>query len=101
LAEQEAEQGQLDGEIEQMAVAAFARLRDSLRDRIPEAEADDAATEARSLLKELRALRSLAGAKKADGLSGTLADDKRVPQDVLESLEILEKRLEVITKGSK
>ena len=101
LAEREAEQEQLDGEIEQMAVEAFARLRDSLRDRIPEAEADDASTEARSLLKELRALRSLASAKKADGLSGALADDKRVPQDVLESLEILEKRLEVITKGSK
>jgi hypothetical protein len=101
LAEQEAEQGKLDGEIEHMAVEAFARLRDSLRDRIPEHDADEAVAEARSLLKELRAIRNLANSRKADGLPRALADDKRVPQDVLESLEILEKRLEVITKGSK
>ncbi len=89
----------MDGELEQLAADSFTRLRDDLRDRIPEAGASDAAGTAKTILGEVRALRSLAAAKKAEGLPAPLADEKRVAADLLESLGILEKRLEVIVKG--
>ncbi|MCX7401512.1 MAG: hypothetical protein NTY87_00035 [Planctomycetia bacterium] len=95
----EATQSKVDGELEQLAADSFTRLRDELRDRIPEAGAGDAAATAKTLLSEVRALRSLAAAKKAEGLPAPMADEKRVAADLLESLGILEKRLEVIVKG--
>jgi len=95
----EATQSKVDGELEQLAADSFTRLRDELRDRIPEAGASDAAATAKTLLSEVRALRSLAAAKKAEGLPAPMADEKRVAADLLESLGILEKRLDVIVKG--
>lgn len=99
IAECEAAQAIVNGELEQLAADSFTRLRDQLRDRIPEAGADNSAADAKALLKEVRSLRSLASAKKADGLPATMANEKRVASDLLDSLEILEKRLEVIAKG--
>lgn len=101
LAACEAAQAKVDGELEQLAVESFTRLRDQLRDRMPDAGADDAPANARKLLKELRALRSLASAKKAEGLPATVVNQKRVASELLDSLEIVEKRLEVILKGGK
>jgi len=95
----EAAQSKVDGELEQLAADSFTRLRDELRDRIPEADASDAAATAKTILSEVRALRSLAAAKKAEGLPAPMADEKRVAADLLESLGILEKRLEVVVKG--
>lgn len=95
----EAAQSKVDGELEQLATDSFTRLRDELRDRIPEAGASDAAATAKTVLSEVRALRNLAAAKKAEGLPALMADEKRVAADLLESLGILEKRLEVIVKG--
>jgi hypothetical protein len=95
----EAAQSKVDGELEQLAADSFTRRRDELRDRIPEAGASDAAATAKTVLSEVRALRSLAAAKKAEGLPAPMADEKRVAADLLESLGILEKRLEVIVKG--
>jgi hypothetical protein len=97
----EASQAKVDGELEQIAADSFIRLRDQLRDRIPEAGADNAAADAKVLLNEVRAVRSLASAKKAEGLPVTVANEKRVAADLLDSLEILEKRLEVIAKDAK
>jgi len=99
LAACEASQAQVDGELEQLAADSFTRLRDQMRDRIPEAGAANAAKDAKVLLNEVRSLRSLASAKKADGLPQAMANEKRVAADLLNSLEILEKRLEVLAKG--
>lgn len=101
IAECEAAQARLDGELEQLAVDAFTRLRDDLRDRIPDAGGDEVVATARSMLDELRALRGLASAKKAEALPASMAKEKRVAADLLESLSIIEKRLEVIAKGEK
>jgi len=95
----EAAQSKVDGELEQLAADSFIRLRDQLRDLIPEAGESDATATAKTILSEVRALRSLAAAKKAEGLPAPMADEKRVAADLLESLGILEKRLEVIVKG--
>ena len=95
----EAAQAKLDGELEQLAAESFTRLRDELRDRIPETGAGNAAADAKRILNEVRSLRGLAAAKKAKGLPAPMAEEKRVTVDLLESLGILEKRLEVIVKG--
>jgi hypothetical protein len=99
LAGCESAQAKVDGELEQLAADSFVHLRDQIRDRIPEAGTDNAAKDAKSLLNEVRSLRSLASARKAEGLPPTMVNEKRVAADLLESLEILEKRLEVIAKG--
>lgn len=97
----EAAQSKVDGDLEQLAADSFTRLRDELRDRTPEAGASDAAGTAKTILSEVRTLRSLAASKKAEVLPASMADEKRVATDLLESLGILEKRLEVIVKGGK
>jgi hypothetical protein len=99
IAECEAAQAKVDGELEQLAADSFIRLRDQFRDRLPEGGADTAVADAKSLLTEVRALKNLGSAKKAEGLPAAIANQKRVSPELLESLEILEKRLELIARG--
>ncbi len=95
IAERESEQQKADSAFDDLAVKAFDDLRDAIKENIPEDRDDDAQAVAKTLLTELRALRTKASSKKHDKLPKTT----RIQKANVDSLMSLEERLILKSKA--
>ena len=95
IADRESELQKADSAFDDLAVKAFDDLRDAIKDRIPQDSDADAQAVAKTLLGELRALRTKANSKKHDKLPKTT----RVPKANVDSLMSLEERLILKSKA--
>ena len=97
IADRESEQQEADSAFDDLAVKAFDDLRDAIKEHIPEDRNADTQAVAKTLLTELRELRTKASSKKHDKLPKTT----RVHKQNVDSLMSLEERLILKSKASR